>query len=271
MLDEQSIVYQQNLKHAKRRDAEVWAGMAAVVYNEQQTVNLSLPDGTQKNVTLMDPVLDEETGEIVVANDITGIEFEVFAEIGPSYSTKKEETIDILAAAEARAIAAGDQPLAKALLLEGLKLVDGVALDDIREYCTNQLIMMGFKKPETPEQQQLLQQSQQSQEPDPVQLAAMIEQMKVKNEQAKVAILAQKEQRETIKDQADIQQGQTANVIDMYQSETGRLATMLDAQMANQRIKLDREDTLTRRLDQHDRARQHRASANKINTTINQT
>lgn len=270
MLDEQSIVYQQNLKHAKRRDAEVWAGMAAVVFNEKQMVNLSLPDGTQKNVTLMDPVLDEETGEIVVANDLTGIEFEVFAEIGPSYSTKKEETIDILAAAEARAIAAGDQALAKALLLEGLKLVDGVSLDDIREYCNNQLIIMGFKKPETPEQEQLLQQSQQNQEPDPAQMLAMIEQMKVKNDEAKIAILAQKEQREGVKDQVAMQQGQTSNAINMYEAETGRLATMLDAKMANQRIALDKHDMVTRRLDQHTRAESHRASANKINTTINQ-
>jgi len=215
----------------------------------------------------MDPILDEESGEIVVVNDLTNTEFEVFAEIGPGYSTKKEETIEILAAAEARAIAAGDQALAKALLLEGLKLVDGVALDDIREYCNNQLIIMGFKKPETPEQQQLLEQSQQNNEPDPVQIAAMIEQLKIKNEQAKIAILAKKEQREGFKDQADAQQHETSNVIDMYQAETGRLATMLDAQIANKRLVLDEHDTVTRRIDSHGRISQHRA---KVNTIINQ-
>ena len=53
-LDQQSIVYQQNLKHAKRRDAEVYASMASKVYDAPRKVLLTMADGNTKTVEIME-------------------------------------------------------------------------------------------------------------------------------------------------------------------------------------------------------------------------
>ncbi len=44
----------------------------------------------------MSTIMDEETGELVVLNDLTGLEFNVYANIGPSYDSSREETFEKL-------------------------------------------------------------------------------------------------------------------------------------------------------------------------------
>jgi hypothetical protein len=73
------------------------------------------------------------------------------------------------------------------MLNEYLTMVDGVAFKDIRDYARKQLIIMGVKKPETQEEQQMLMQAQQAQsqkQPDPaMMLAAQAEMEKAKAQQ----------------------------------------------------------------------------------------
>ncbi|MCK5612278.1 hypothetical protein KAR91_60965, partial [Candidatus Pacearchaeota archaeon] len=93
-LDMQSIVYQEHTKHAKRRDAQVFASMARELYDVPRKVRVEAADGTRSEKQVMDQIVDQDTGEIVLINDINNSEFEVFSKIGPSYSSQKEQTID---------------------------------------------------------------------------------------------------------------------------------------------------------------------------------
>ena len=95
-LDQQSMVYQQNLKHAKRRDAEIYASMAADVYDAPRHVTLTLPDGTRKKAEVMEMIVDKETGEPNILNDVTNMEWDVYADIGPSYASQKEQVMERL-------------------------------------------------------------------------------------------------------------------------------------------------------------------------------
>jgi len=218
--DQQSLVYQQNMKHAKRYDAQVYAGMATIVYDTPRTVTLTARDGTRKQQELLSTVMDQESGNIVVLNDLTNAEFEVFAEIGQSYTSKRERTRDHLENL-AEKMAALDPNLSKILAMQALTLVDGVGLDDIRDYVREQLLMSGVRKPETEEEMQMVQEAQQNQQPDAMTIAA------------------QAEQRKAEADNMNAQTNQIKAQTEQFKAETGRFAAQVDAEVAGSTVKLN--------------------------------
>lgn len=240
-LDQQSLVYQQNFKHAKRRDAEIYAQMAAEVYDAPRKVTLVLPDGTTKKVQVMETIQDKETGEMKVLNDVTNMEFDVYAEIGPNYQTKKEQTIEQLGAM-GTAVAQTDPNMQKMLILKQLTLIDGVNMDDVRDYARKQLILSGFMEPETDEEILMLQQNQQNQQPDPNMLIGQAEIMKG---QAQLM----KEQRETAKDAATIENNQAKTQIDAFNAETDRIETQIKAKKAGADINYTNIKAFNERLE----------------------
>ena len=240
-LDQQSIVYQQNLKHAKRRDGEIYASMASSVYDAPRKVLTTLPDGTTKTVEVMESIQDEGTGEMLVLNDISNMEFNVFAEIGPSYSTKKEQTIEQLNSM-AMAVAQVDPAMMKMLILKQATLIDGIAFDDIREYARNQLILSGVIKPETEEEKQMVAQSQQGQQPDPMLIAAQAEDKK-----ADAQIM--REQRQAQVDQAKAQNDMGSLKVDMFRAETDRANVQVAAQKAGADIEFTQTKSKGQQID----------------------
>lgn len=235
-LDQQSIVYQQNLKHAKRRDAEIYASMAVEVYDAPREVTLTQPDGTTKKVKIMEMVQDKETGELVALNDLTNTEYEVYAEIGPSYSSKKEQTIDQLTSM-ATAMAPIDPQMAKMLMLQTLTLINGVNMEDIRAYARKQLVLSGAVAPDTPEEEQMLvAASQQQQQPDANMVLAQAEMEKAKADQMNTQRLA-------INDQMTAQNNQAKTQIDAFRAQTDRAAVEVDAQQAGAEIQFTKVKT----------------------------
>lgn len=241
-LDQQSIVYQQNRKHALRRDGEIFASMASDLYDTPRDVTLTLPDGSRKKVKTMDTVMDGETGEMVVLNDITNIEFDVYADIGPDYATKKEETIDRLGELAA-SVAQTDPMMQKALILKQVTLMDGVAMDDIRDYANKQLVLSGFKEPETDEEIAMLeQQAQQGQEPDAATLLAMAEMKK-----GDAALM--REQREAVATEAKIQNDEAKVQVDVFEAQTDRMSTQVDAAKADADINYKKIESFGKQLE----------------------
>jgi len=226
-LDQQSYIYQHNFKFAKRRDAEIWAGMATEIIDTPRVVTIETPDGQTKKVHVMETVIDRETGDPVVINDLTNMEFDVYAEIGQEYSSQKEQTRTEMAAMAA-ALDPND-PLRKILTMKTLDLMDGVELDDVKKYIHKQLIMQGIKEPdlENPEDMKIVQEmSQQQGQPDAATILAMAEDKK-----AQADMLQQ--QRGFMKDKADIIIDRTGTQIDAFNAETNRAKVVLDAREKN--------------------------------------
>lgn len=173
-IDMQTSVYQTNYKHAKRRDAMIWAAMASQVYDAPRSATIMLPDGRRQQVDVMNVVLDEQTGDSVVLNDLTNAEFDVYADIGVAYSSQKEQT-----RAEIQQLMGQAQPGSpeyNLLLLTYFNLVDGIDVKPLRDYANKQLVLQGFKEPETDEEKQLLAQAQQqNQGPTPEQQAMLLQ------------------------------------------------------------------------------------------------
>lgn len=173
-IDKQTMVYQDSLKHAKRRDGVIYASMAAEVYDAPRRVTLTLPDGQTKVVQVMETVLNPETGEFTTLNDITNIEFDVYSDIGPSYSNQKEQTLDRLR--DMMEVTPPQSPIFEMLQLQYIQLMDGVSLEAVREYANKQLILKGYKEPETEEEIAFAQQAAQAaNQPDPASQAMLME------------------------------------------------------------------------------------------------
>lgn len=240
-LDMQSMVYQEHFKHAKRRDAEIYASMASEIYDVPRKVKLTLPDGSTKEAEMMQVVLDQETGDAVVLNDLTSAEFEVFSKVGASYNTKKEQTISQLN--EMMMTMDPNDPMRKALQLKTLVLMDGIDFDDIRDYANKQLVLSGIKEPETEEEKQLLiSMQQQPQEPDAQMVLAMAEDKK-----GEADLLS--EQRQGIEMQLKAENEKLKSQIAAFEAETNRMEAQIAAQKAGADIDDKRIDSFGKKID----------------------
>lgn len=241
-IGEQSIVYQENYKHGERRDAEIFAGMAPFVYDSGRTVSTILPDGTIKKVELMSNIIDEETGNVRVINDLTGSSFDVYADIGRSFKNKRDENYKKLGEMAVQS-APLDPQLSRLLILKQAQLIDGVYMDDIRDWSRKQSILAGFMEPETDEEKAMLQESQQGQQqPDANAMLAQAEQAKADASMADV-------QRKAQLDQFNAKNNMLKTHVNQFDAETRRLAVQIDAQEANASIEFKRIDELTKRMD----------------------
>jgi hypothetical protein len=240
-MDQQSTVYQDNFKHAKRRDGEIYASMATEVYDVPRKVKITLPDGSMKEAQIMETIIDEETGDIVTLNDLSQAEFEVYSKIGPSYSSKKEQTLDRLTSIH-QAMNPADS-MYQPIMLKIFELMDGVNFDDVREYARKQLLLSGIREPETDEDKMLLEQhAAAGQQPSAEMVLAMAEDKK-----GQAALM--KEQREGIKLNFEVQDKQADNQIDAFKAQTDRMNTQIKAEETGADIDYKRVDTLGKQLD----------------------
>lgn len=241
MIDKQSMVYQQNLKHAKRRDAEIYASMATDVYDAPRTVILTGPDGTRKRQQIMEVIQDKQTGNMITLNDLTNMEFDVYAEIGESYTSQKDKTIDEINK-DMTTLEPGN-PMREILMLKKYELMNGASFDDVRDYARRKLILMGIKKPETEEEIMMVQQqAQQGQEPDAATLLAMAE---MKKGDAALA----KEQRMAVLDQAKIATDNGNLQVNAFKAQTDRANMQVNAQKVGADIDYRRIQMIGEQID----------------------
>jgi hypothetical protein len=212
MFDQQSVVYQENKKYALRRDAEIFASIMADIVQDEAELVVTQPSGNRDTAVVNRKELNIETGDIEIKNDLSRARFEVYADVTKSYSSSREEAesklLDMLPTAVTT-----DPALAKAMQLKIMALQDGADMKDMRKWANNQLVLLGFREPETDEEVAMLQQAQeaQSQQQDPNMALAMAEQMKAQN-------------------------GAVKNQIDQFRAETDRMAVLVDAEKANAEI-----------------------------------
>ena len=197
--DLETYVFMDNLSTAMRRDGEIYAAMVNDIYDVPRSVSMTMEDGSEKDVQIMSQVIDFQSGEAVTLNDIRG-RYETYTDIGPSFQSMKSqnraEILDLLSKVPQ------GTPEFQMLLLQYFTLLDGKGVELMREYANKQLVTMGLKKPETPEEIQMVQQSQQQgSEPSPEMIQAQgvlaqgqAEIMKAQNEQADIQVKAFKAQ-----------------------------------------------------------------------------
>lgn len=168
--DLETYVFQDNLATAMRRDGEIYASMVNDIYDVPRSVMMTLEDGSEKQVQLLTQVVDYQSGQVVTLNDIRG-RYECYTDVGPSFQSMKDQNRAEIQ--ELLAKVPPGTPEWQMLLLQYFTLLDGKGVEMMREYANKQLVTMGLKKPETPEEMQMVQEAQQQpQQPSPEQLQA---------------------------------------------------------------------------------------------------
>jgi hypothetical protein len=223
MLDEQSKIYQEHLKYAIRRDAEIYVNMVPDTYDVPRKVTLTGQNGTREEIQVMQSVLDIESGEVKVLNDLRTAKFDVYAEIGLAYDSQKQQQRQELT--QLLQTTPPDHPLYDAFLMKYVQLSDGVENKDLKEYVNKRMLLNGYKQPENEEEQAILDaEANKEQQPDANMALAMAEMEKAKADQAKVQV-------------------------DMFNAETQRMKVMLEAQKLGIDIDLKQADLTGKQID----------------------
>lgn len=220
-LEDEAYMFQNSAALAFKQAGRVYASMASELYDVPREVTIQGPDGSETTAMVMEAVFDEETGEEVILNDISTGKFDVYADVGPSFQSQREEA---KAKLEELYKAMAGTPMGEIVLMTYFTMLEGPNLDHLREHARKQLLLQGVMEPESEEDKAMVQQAaQQGQQPDADMVYAMAEQQKAQADMASV--------------QADAQQAQQDTQIKLYEAMTKRAKVEYEAQKAGVDIK----------------------------------
>ena len=239
-LDKQSMTFQENRKVARRRDAEIAAGMYSVILDTQREETIRMADGTHKKIKVMEEIIDRQSGMPVVINDVRDTQWKIITTIGPNYKSQLEATID--GYEKSLAFVTPGSELQEVITLKILVLRESVD-KDVVEYARKKLILMGAIAPETDEEKAMLAQSQQ--QPKQPDAAMVLAQAEDKKGQADMLNAQREGVQMNLKDENDKEK----NRIDMFKAETERKRLYLSAQEAGAKITKAGADTTGVELD----------------------
>jgi len=180
-VDMQTFIYMSNFAKGMKRCGEIWLSMAKEIYTEdKRKMKTIAPTGEAGMVELMQPMIDPETGGMMMANDLSDATFDVVSQVGPSSSSKRAATVRALTG---MLQITQDPETAQVLTAMAMMNMEGEGIQDANAYFRKKLLRMGVVKPTDDEAQTLMEEMQgQPQDPNSMYLQAAAE-----NETAKAA------------------------------------------------------------------------------------
>jgi len=180
-VDMQTFIYMSNFSKGMKRCGEIWLSMAKDVYTESKRRMKTLTQtGETDIVELMQPTIDQETGEIKMANDLGAAAFDVNVDVGPSSSSKKAATVRALTG---MLQITQDPETAQVLGAMAMMNMEGEGIEDANSYFRKKLLRMGVVQPTDKEKEELMAEMQNTpQDPNTMYLQAA-----AANEEAKAA------------------------------------------------------------------------------------
>lgn len=162
-LDMQAFIYIGNMAQAKKREGEVWLGMAREIYVENMRVMRGIDSlGNAKQITLNESSIGEND-ESISRNDLSKANLGLAVKVGPSSSSKKEATLRKIK--EMMQVTA-DQEMMQILSLLAFLNMEGEGVSDARQFVREKLIKMGVIEPNEEEAQKLAEEAA-NMPPDP--------------------------------------------------------------------------------------------------------
>ncbi len=182
-LDMQTFIYMSNFAKGMKRCGEIWLSMARDVYGEDgRKMKALTAGGDVESVELMKPTIDEQTGEIVLQNDLSSANFDVNVEVGPSSSSKRASTVRALTGM----LAISDDPETKQVLQAmAMMNMEGEGISDVRNFFRKRLVRMGVIEPTEQEAEEMAAMMQGQQDPNAVFLEAAADEATAKASKAR--------------------------------------------------------------------------------------
>ena len=183
-VDMQTFIYMSNFAKGMKRCGEIWLSMAKDIYTEDnRNMKTISPAGDAGVIKLMQPMIDQETGEIKMANDLSSASFDVVAEVGPSSSSKRAATVRALTG---MLQITSDPETAQVLTAMAMMNMEGEGIGDANAYFRKKLLRMGVMKPTDDELEELIAEMQGTpQDPNALYLQAAAEEATAKAAKAR--------------------------------------------------------------------------------------
>jgi hypothetical protein len=183
-VDGQAFIYMSNFAKGMKRCGEIWLSMARDIYTEdKRKMKTIAPTGEAGMVELMKPSIDQETGAMVMENDLTSATFDVIADVGPSSSTKRQATVRALTG---MLQITQDPETAQVLTAMAMMNMEGEGVGDANAYFRKKLLRMGVVKPTDMEAEELMAEMQgKPQDPNAMYLQAAAEEATAKAAKAR--------------------------------------------------------------------------------------
>jgi hypothetical protein len=183
-VDGQAFIYMSNFAKGMKRCGEIWLSMARDIYTEdKRKMKTIAPTGDAGMIELMQPNIDQETGEVVFENDLSSASFDVIADVGPSSSSKKSATVRALTG---MLQITQDPETAQVLTAMAMMNMEGEGVGDANAYFRKKLLRMGVVKPTDNEAEELMAEMQgQPQDPNAMYLQAAAEEATAKAAKAR--------------------------------------------------------------------------------------
>jgi hypothetical protein len=159
-LDMQVFIYIDNFKKMIKQAGHVWQSMASELLHEpgrrMKTIDHADQTGT---VELMRPMINKETGESYLANDLSKAKFDVIPDVGPSSVSRKAALVRELTGIMQMTQDPETMTVLTSMVLMNL---EGEGMSDIRSYYRSKLVRMGVIQPTDDEKQKLMAEQQQA-------------------------------------------------------------------------------------------------------------
>ena len=253
--DNGTIKYFRALESAIAATGDILVKAIPKVYDAQRTVRLLYEDGSSEMQVLNEPIIDQQTGEIVTLNDLTKGQYAVACRAGPSFRNRQQETIETII--EIAKVDPSIIGMAGDILLNAIPTS---AATQIGERKRLQMMAQGLI-PQTQlteeEKAQMAQSAQgQEQQQDPAMVLAQAEMAKAQAEQMRAQVEVQRLQLDTAKIQLEAQKvqmqmqaDQATQQLDAFNAQTNRMNTQIKAQQAGASIEKDTVDTQGKQID----------------------
>jgi len=215
-VDGQAFIYMSNFAKGMKRCGEIWLSMAQEIYVEDKRKMKTVDQaGEVGMVELMQPTINQETGEMVMANDLSAASFEVNVEVGPSSSSKKQATVRALTG---MLQITTDPETAQVLSAMAMMNMEGEGISDANAYFRKKLLRMGVVKPTDKEAEEMMAEMQgQPQDPQAMYLQAAAEEATAKAAKARADTV------ETVAS-AELKRAQTIETLSKVENDDQTLA-----------------------------------------------
>ena len=213
-IDLNSFTLMDNIAKTQKRGGEVYREIAGEIYSTARVMNRIEEDGSEKQTQLFEVVIDEETGEPRAINDITTGKFEVIVDTGPAFSSRRRETLETMK--DVLAITPESSPYFTFLYNAIIQNVDGVGLDDLKEFGDRQMLLSGHRQPENDEEAAIVQQAQEQQRDEQGELMGSLGREADANAQESLSNVAKNASQARLN---DARSAETLNKIDLSRLE----------------------------------------------------
>lgn len=152
-----------NILVSIKHSGDVWLSIAEEIYQDQRTKRSIGVDDKVTMQKINTRILDEETGVFVAGNTLKG-RFKVDVEVGPQYESQREATVETLE--RVIEMIGPENEFFRPALTMYLKNITGTGLKEFQAFVRRVELQQGLAKPQTEEEQQMVQQMSQQTDPN---------------------------------------------------------------------------------------------------------